>query len=36
MPIDSVIVTILITAVFVGFGLVLAWADRQTRDLPRH
>jgi len=36
MPIDSIIVATLITAVFVGFGLVLAWADRQTRNLPRH
>jgi hypothetical protein len=35
MPVDAVIVASLIAAVFIGFGLVLAWASRQTRALPR-
>jgi uncharacterized membrane-anchored protein YitT (DUF2179 family) len=35
MPIDSIIVAALITAVFIGFGLALAWATRQTRNLPQ-
>ncbi|MBR0774487.1 hypothetical protein JQ543_02835 [Bradyrhizobium diazoefficiens] len=30
MPIDALLVTIFVVAVFVGFAAVLAWADRQT------
>jgi hypothetical protein len=33
MPIESAIVAIVVTVVFVGFALVLSWAERQTRDL---
>ena len=36
MPLESLIVAGLITAVFIGFGLVLAWGSRQTRELPQH
>jgi hypothetical protein len=35
MPVDAIIVASLIATVFIGFGLVLAWASRQTRALPR-
>ena len=35
MPIESALVAAGVTAVFVGFALVLAWAERQTRDLHR-
>lgn len=35
MPVfDAVIVTAIVVA-FVIFAIVLAWADYQTRDLPR-
>jgi hypothetical protein len=34
MPIDALLVTIAIVAVFVTFGVVLAWADRQTSTAP--
>ncbi|WP_283818558.1 hypothetical protein [Bradyrhizobium diazoefficiens] len=30
MPIDALLVTIAVVAMFVTFGLALAWADRQT------
>lgn len=33
MPTDTLLMTIAVVAVFVGFGLVLAWGDRQTRGL---
>ncbi len=33
MPVESAVVAIAVTAVFVGFALVLAWAERQTRNL---
>ena len=36
MPLESLIVAGLITAVFIAFGLVLAWGSRQTRELPQH
>ncbi|HLG80054.1 MAG TPA: hypothetical protein VKY22_03495 [Bradyrhizobium sp.] len=36
MPFDALIVSLAVTVVFVGFAVVLAWADRQTRptDAP--
>jgi len=33
MPIESIIVSALIVAVFSTFGIVLAYAERQTRNL---
>ena len=30
MPTDALLVTMAVVAVFVAFGLALAWADRQT------
>ncbi len=30
MPIETIIVVTFISVAFIGFGLVLAWADRQT------
>ena len=30
MPVDAVIMSIAVIAVFVGFAAVLAWADSQT------
>ncbi len=30
MPIDALLMTIVVLAIFVGFGVTLAWADRQT------
>ncbi|WP_283817634.1 hypothetical protein [Bradyrhizobium liaoningense] len=33
MPTDALLMTIAVVAVFVAFAAVLAWADRQTRDL---
>jgi len=30
MPFDAMIVSLAVTAVFVGFAAVLAWADSQT------
>lgn len=30
MPIDAMLVTVAVVAVFVGFAGALAWADRQT------
>jgi len=35
MPIESALVAVAVTVVFVGFALVLAWAERQTRDLHK-
>jgi len=35
MPMESALVAIAVTVVFIGFAVVLAWADRQTRDLHR-
>ena len=35
MPFDSMMVSIGVTAMFVLFGLVLYWADRQTLDMKR-
>lgn len=36
MPIESALVALAVTAAFVGFALVLAWAERQTRNLHRN
>jgi hypothetical protein len=33
MPIESVLVSVAVVAVFMGFAVVLAWAERQTRHL---
>jgi len=30
MPIETIIVATCISVAFIGFGLVLAWAERQT------
>jgi hypothetical protein len=34
MPVETIVIVGLISAVFIGFALVLAWASRQTRVLP--
>jgi hypothetical protein len=31
MPFDALVVSVAVTVVFVGFAIVLAWADRRTR-----
>jgi hypothetical protein len=31
MPVDSLLVSISVVAMFVAFGAALLWADRQTR-----
>ena len=36
MPIDSVLVSAAVVAMFVIFAVVLAWGDRQTRQLQPH
>jgi hypothetical protein len=33
MPIGTVLVVTAVCIAFVGFGLVLRWAEHQTRDL---
>jgi len=33
MPTDALLMTIAVVAVFVGFAVALAWADRQTKGL---
>jgi hypothetical protein len=33
MPIESVLVSVFVLAVFTGFALVLAWGERRTRHL---
>jgi hypothetical protein len=35
MPIDSLLVSVAVTAMFVIFAAVLAWGDRQTRPLQQ-
>ena len=35
MPLSTVLIVSAIVAVFGLFGIVLAWGDRQTRDLVR-
>jgi hypothetical protein len=32
MPFDAVLLSLAVTVVFVGFAVVLAWADGQTRS----
>ena len=32
MPFDALVLSLVVTAVFVGFAGVLLWADRQTRS----
>lgn len=36
MPIETAIFVVAIAVVFIGFGLVLRWGERQTRDLHRN
>jgi hypothetical protein len=31
MPSDALLLSLAVTAVFIGFAAVLGWADRQTR-----
>jgi hypothetical protein len=33
MPIETILVLTAVSAAFVGFALVLRWAEHQTRDL---
>ena len=33
MPLDSLVLSVVIVAVFVTFGSVLYWGERQTRNL---
>ena len=33
MPFDTVLVVIAVTMMFVTFAVVLAWGDRQTRNM---
>jgi len=35
MPVTDIAILTVIVVVFTIFGLVLAWGDYQTRDLPR-
>ena len=35
MPMESALVAIAVTVVFIAFALVLSWAERQTRDLRK-
>jgi hypothetical protein len=35
MPIESALVTVFVLVVFVGFALVLVWAEYQTRSLKK-
>jgi len=35
MPMESALVAIAVAVVFVGFALVLSWAEHQTRNLHR-
>jgi hypothetical protein len=35
MPLESTLVAIAVTVAFVGFALVLAWAELQTRGLHK-
>jgi ABC-type Fe3+ transport system permease subunit len=34
MPTDSLILALAVLAMFVVFGLALAWADSRTRGMP--
>jgi hypothetical protein len=33
MPTETAVVVAVIVLIFTGFGLALAWAERQTRDI---
>lgn len=33
MPLDTILVMIAVTAMFATIAVVIAWGDRQTRDL---
>ncbi len=33
MPFDALLLSLAVTVIFVGFAVVLAWADRQTHAL---
>jgi hypothetical protein len=33
MPLDTILVMIAVTAMFATIAIVIAWGDRQTRDL---
>jgi hypothetical protein len=33
MPIESALMSVFVVVVFAGFALVLAWAERRTRDV---
>lgn len=33
MPLDTILVIIAVTAMFATIAIVIAWGDRQTRDL---
>jgi hypothetical protein len=35
MPLESALVVTAVTIAFVGFALVLRWAEHRTRDLHR-
>jgi len=35
MPMESALVAVAVTVVFAGFALVLAWAERETRDVHK-
>ncbi len=36
MPFDAVVVSVAVTAVFVGFAAVLAWVDHRTKPSQAH
>jgi hypothetical protein len=36
MPIENAIIVALIATAFIGFAVVLWWAEHQTRDLARN
>jgi hypothetical protein len=35
MPTESLVLSLTVLAIFVGFAVVLAWADSKTRGLRR-
>ena len=35
MPLETILVVATIVAIFSGFGIVLAWAERRTREIRR-
>ena len=34
MPLDALVLSILVSAIFLGFAAVLAWADHTTTNRP--